>query len=128
MTKIYWGSECPENWSGDYPDDLKTIPEQTDFTKTASHYETLEFISKLAWKSEYMHIERMFITELRRQCPLVILANPRVTTPEEAKATGKPIVYLQGNIHPPEAEGKQGQYCLLHPERNSRMPSPVCSI
>ncbi len=60
MTKIYWGSECPENWNGDYPEDLKTVPEQTDYTKTASHYQTLEFISKLAWKSEYMHIERMF--------------------------------------------------------------------
>ncbi len=113
MTKIYWGSECPKNWYGDYPEDLKTVPERTDYTKTASHYQTLEFISKLAWKSEYMHIERMFITELRRQCPLVILSNPRVTTPEEAKATGKPIVYLQGNIHPPEAEGKESVLMVM---------------
>ena len=33
---------------------MKSVPELTDYTKTASHYETLEFISTLAWNSEYM--------------------------------------------------------------------------
>lgn len=113
MTKRYWGSDVPEGWTGDHPDELKTVPELTDFTKTANHYETLEFISKLAWRSEFMHIERMFISKLRRVCPLVILSNPRVTTPEEARATGKPLVYLQGNIHPPESEGKESVLMVM---------------
>jgi dipeptidyl-peptidase-4 len=113
LTKRYWGSEVPEGWTGGYSDKLKTIPEKTGFKKTASHYETLEFISTLAWNSEYIHIERMFVSKLRRVCPLVILSNPRVTTPQEAKASGKPIVYLQGNIHPPESEGKEAALMVM---------------
>ena len=113
MTKIYWDSQVPLDWTGDHPDELRTVPEESSFTRTASHIETLEFISKLAWRSEYIHIERLFISDLRRISPLVILSNPRVTTPEEAKETGKPIVYLQGNIHPPEAEGKESLLMLM---------------
>ena len=113
MKKIYWDSQVPPDWTGDHPDDLRTVPEVSNFTRTANHYETLEFISKLAWRSEYMHIERLFISDLRRVSQLVILSNPRVTTPEEAKATGKPIVYLQGNIHPPESEGKESLLMLM---------------
>lgn len=113
MTKIYWDSQVPLDWTGDHPDELRTVPEESSFTRTASHIEMLEFISKLAWRSEYIHIERLFISDLRRISPLVILSNPRVTTPEEAKETGKPIVYLQGNIHPPEAEGKESLLMLM---------------
>ncbi len=113
MTKIYWDSQIPPDWTGNHPDELRTVPEESSFTRTTNHQETLEFISKLAWRSEHIHIERLFISDLRRISPLVILSNPRVTTPEEAKETGKPIVYLQGNIHPPEAEGKEALLMLM---------------
>jgi hypothetical protein len=52
----------------------------------------LEYISKITWNSEFIHIERLFISDLRRISPLIILSNPRVTTPEEARASGKTIV------------------------------------
>ena len=113
MTKIYWDSQVPPDWTGNHPDELRTVPEESSFSRTTNHQETLEFISKLAWRSEHIHIERLFISDLRRISPLVILSNPRVTTPEEAKETGKPIVYLQGNIHPPEAEGKEALLILM---------------
>jgi dipeptidyl-peptidase-4 len=113
LTKIYWDSQVPPDWTGNHPDELRTISEKSSFTRTASHIETLDFISKLAWRSEFIHIERLFISDLRRISPLVILSNPRVTTPEEAKETGKPIIYLQGNIHPPEAEGKEALLMLM---------------
>jgi len=107
LDHIFWGSSVPEGWCGDWPVDLQTVPEKTEFTRTASHLEVLEYVSKLVWRSEYMHVERLFVSDLRRIAPLVVLSNPRVTSPEEADETGKPVVYLQGNIHPPEAEGKE---------------------
>jgi hypothetical protein len=113
MGKIYWDKEVPENWNGEWDTEFNTIPERTGYTRTATHMQMLEFISKLAWNSEYMHIERLFISDLRRVAPLIILSNPRVTTPEEAKETGKTIVYIQGNIHPSEAEGKEAVLMLL---------------
>jgi len=101
----------PEGWNGEWPDELLTTPEKTDYTRTSSHYEVLEFVSKLAWRNEYMHVERLFTSDLRRVAPLVVLSDPRVTKPEEV--SGKPVVYLQGNIHPPEAEGKESLLMLL---------------
>jgi hypothetical protein len=113
LGKIYWDKQVPQGWNGDYTRDYWTVPEKTDYKRTASHLQMLEFISNLLWHSEYMHIERLFISELRRVAPLVIVSNPRVKTPEEAHATGKTVVYIQGNIHPSEAEGKEAVLMLL---------------
>jgi hypothetical protein len=113
LKELFWGSQVPSNWRESYQEELLTIPELTDFTRTANHLESLEFISKLAWRTEYIHIERLFISDLRRVSPLIIISNPRVKTPEEAKKTGKPIVYLQGNIHPSEAEGKESLLMVI---------------
>jgi hypothetical protein len=105
--KIFWGKEVPENWNGIWSIDLNTIPEKTVWRKTASFLETCEYISELMWHTELIHVETLFATEMRRAAPLVVLSNPRVSTPEEAKKLGKPVVYLQGGIHPDEAEGKE---------------------
>ena len=113
MGKIYWDKEVPEGWNGEWSTEFTTIPEKTGYTRTTNHMDMLEFISKLVWNSEYMHIERLFISDLRRVAPLIILSKPRVTTPEEAKETGKTIVYIQGNIHPSEAEGKEAVLMLM---------------
>lgn len=113
MDNIFWGSSVPEGWGGDWPEELQTVPEKTGFTRTASFLDVLEYISKLVWCSEYIHVERLFVSDLRRIAPLVVLGNPRVTSPEEANETGKPVVYLQGNIHPPEAEGKEAVLMIM---------------
>ena len=42
----------------------------------------------------------------------MIFANPRVTTPAQAKASGKPVVFLLGNIHPPEPEAAEAMVLL----------------
>ncbi len=42
-----------------------------------------------------------------KKIPLVVLANPKVASPAEAKASGKPVLYIQGNIHSGEVEGKE---------------------
>jgi len=97
--KIYWGDEVPEKWNGLWPEKFQTIPEKTDFKKTTSSYEVLEFIDSLKWNSENLHVFTMFISELQRQCPVVVMSNPRITSPQEARKSGKPVIYLQGNIH-----------------------------
>jgi len=43
----------------------------------------------------------------------VIASRPLVRTPAEARATGKPIVYVQGNIHAGEVEGKEALQALI---------------
>jgi hypothetical protein len=48
-----------------------------------------------------------------KDIPLIVLANPQVTTPAQAKASGKPVIYIQGNIHAGEVEGKEALLMLL---------------
>ncbi len=112
-TKIYWGDEVPANWNGQWPENLQTVPEKTKYSRTTSTYEAHEFIDVMKWNSENLHVVNMFTSTLRKVSSAVVLANPRVTSPEEAKASGKPVIYLQGTIHPPESEGKEALLMLM---------------
>ncbi len=111
--KIYWGSEVPKEWNGKWPPEFQTVPEETNFNRTTSAYEVHEFINMLKWNSENVHVIKMFTSDLRRVCPVVVMANPHVTSVKEAKEGGKPVIYLQGNIHPPEAEGKEALLMIM---------------
>ncbi|HKZ37012.1 MAG TPA: M14 family metallopeptidase, partial [Chryseolinea sp.] len=48
-----------------------------------------------------------------KEIPVAILARPTVRTPEDAKASGKPVIYVQGNIHAGEVEGKEAVMMLM---------------
>lgn len=45
--------------------------------------------------------------------PLVIAARPMVASPADARRSGKPIIYIQGNIHAGEVEGKEAAQAVL---------------
>jgi hypothetical protein len=111
--KIYWGDSVPGGWNGNWPAKFLTVPEKTNYVRTTSSFEILEFIDMLRWSSDKVHVFNMFTSNQRKVCPVVVLANPRVTTPEEAIKSGKTVVYLQGNIHPPEAEAKEALLMLM---------------
>jgi hypothetical protein len=111
--KIYRGSDVPEGWNGNWPAELLTVPEKTDYARTTSSYEIHEFINTMKWNSENVHVVNMFVTTMRKVGSAMVLANPRVTSPEEAKASGKAVVYLQGDIHPgAETETKEALLML----------------
>jgi len=111
--KIYWGNDVPEGWNGEWEKKFLTVPEKTDYARTSSTYDILEFIDMLKWSSENVHVVNLYTSTLRKTCPAVVLAEPRVTSPREASESGKPVVYLQGNIHPPEAEAKEALLMLM---------------
>ena len=110
--KIFWGDEVPAGWNGTWPADLLTVPERTTWTRTVSTLQLHEWIAALKLKTEFLHVETMFVSPLRKAAPVMVLANPRVTTPAEARASGKPVVFLLGNIHPPESEAAEAMLML----------------
>jgi hypothetical protein len=110
--KIYWGDSVPKGWNGKWPSKLLTVPEKTNFERTALTMDVLEFIDALRWASDKVHVLSVYTSPLRKICPAIVLANPRVTSPEEAAKSGKTVVYLQGNIHPYEMEGKESLLIL----------------
>lgn len=109
---ILWGDDVPAGWNGKWTADLQTVPERTRWTRTVSTLQLHEWIAAFKLKTEFLHVETMFRSPLGKAAPVMILANPRVTTPAEAKASGKPVVFLLGNIHPPEAEAAEAMMML----------------
>jgi hypothetical protein len=86
---------------------LLTIPEKSNYEKTSTYAEVMSFINEIQKKSDFIHVEFMGTSKEEKDIPLVVLANPKITTPEEAKLSGKPVMYIQGNIHAGEVEGKE---------------------
>lgn len=105
--RIYWADEVPTNWNGAWSDDLRTVAERSSFTRTMNTLQLHEYISVLKWRSEHVHVVNMFTTPLGRIAPAVVLANPRVTTPQQARQSGKNVIFLMGNIHPDEPEAAE---------------------
>ena len=105
--RIYWGDEVPSGWNGRWPVELQTVPERTQFARTMSSLQLLEYIAVLKTRSERLHVVNMFISPRGKAAPAIVLANPRVTSPQQARASGKPVVFLFGNIHPPEPEAAE---------------------
>jgi hypothetical protein len=105
--KIYWADEVPPGWTGMWPAELQTVAERSRYTRTMSSLENIEFITALRGRSENIHVVNMFISPLRKAAPAMVLASPRVTSAQEARASGKAVVFLFGNIHPPESEAAE---------------------
>jgi dipeptidyl-peptidase-4 len=120
---IYWGDAVPANWNGQWPQELQTVPERTNFTRTMSTLQLHEYINELKWKSDRLHVLTMFTSPLRKVAPAMVLANPRVTSAQQAKASGKNVIFLLGNIHPPEPEAAEAllmvaRDLLIGPRKN----------
>ena len=110
--KIYWGDDVPPGWTGKWSADLLTVAERSKYTRTMTSLQNLEFITALRSKSDNLHVVNMFISPLKKAAPAIVIANPRVTSAQQARASGKPVVFLFGNIHPPESEAAEALHMV----------------
>jgi len=90
-------------WSSD----LITTPEKSNYQKTSSYGEVMSFINIIQSTSSLVHLEFMGKSKEGKDIPVVVMANPKVSSPQEAVASGKPVMYIQANIHAGEVEGKE---------------------
>jgi len=95
------------------PDALWTRPESTNYMETSLNADVISFIDALQKVSPLVTVETMATTRIGNPLKLVILANPAISSPQEAKASGKPVIYIQGNIHAGEVEGKEASMQLM---------------
>ncbi|MEZ5492935.1 MAG: M14 family metallopeptidase [Gammaproteobacteria bacterium] len=96
-----------------FDESMMTVPERTAYGRTSTHEEVLQTIDSLVQGIDLVHRETMLVTTGGREIPLLIVADPPVTSPAEARASGKPVIYIQGNIHGGEVEGKEAILILL---------------
>ena len=105
--RLYWADEVPVGWTGTWPSELQTIPERTAYARTMTSVQLLEWITALKAKTDRLHVVNMFTSPMRKVAPAMVLSNPRVTSAQQARTSGKPVVFLFGNIHPPEPEAAE---------------------
>jgi hypothetical protein len=90
--------------SGDLP---KTRAELTNYEETTRYEEVLSFITELQKRSPLLRLESFGKSEEGRQLPLMIFSDMPISSPRDARASGKPIVFIMANIHAGEVEGKE---------------------
>src|SRR5262245_17469351 len=88
-------------------DQLKSRAELTNYEETSHYEDVMRFIGELQKRTDKLRVESFGKTEESRDLPLMIFADPPVTQPREARASGKPVVFVQANIHAGEVEGKE---------------------
>jgi hypothetical protein len=91
----------------------QTSAERSSFTQTSSHSDVVAFLDSLQRLGAGIRVGRLGVSSQGRMLPYVIAARPLVDGPAEALRGGKPIVYVQGNIHAGEVEGKEAALMLL---------------
>ncbi|MBV9773383.1 MAG: peptidase M14 [Gemmatimonadetes bacterium] len=93
---------------------LRTRAERTDYRETSRYDEVVAFMQAVAKADpQMMHLTTFGYTFEGRPLPLMVWGRVRDATPEAVRATGLTRVYVQGNIHAGEVEGKEAMLELL---------------
>jgi zinc carboxypeptidase len=90
-----------------------TRPERTNFAETSHYDDVIAFIDSLKTLGAKIEIGSVGTTALGRRLPYVIASRPLITSPAEARRLGRPVAYIQANIHSGEVEGKEAMLSLL---------------
>jgi hypothetical protein len=91
---------------------MLTRPERTNYQETSSYDDVLSFMKAMAAASPQIHLTTYGYTYEGRPMPLAVIGAPDAT-PEAVLKTKKTRVYIQGDIHAGEVEGKEAALWLL---------------
>ncbi|MEZ0327586.1 MAG: M14 family metallopeptidase [Fimbriimonas sp.] len=90
-----------------------TRAERTNYLETSHHADVLDFLRRLQLAGAPVSVQMMGKSAEGREMPLAIASFPPVASPAEARRLGKPIVFVQANIHAGEVEGKEAIQAVL---------------
>jgi hypothetical protein len=90
-----------------WPQSVMTTPELTNYQETSTYADVMKVLSALDAQSDLLHLDEMGESPEGKKIPLAIMANPGISSVKEARESGKPVIYIQGNIHSGEVEGKE---------------------
>lgn len=88
-------------------DDLLTVAEKSGYTETATYAEVMTLATAIADSADHINLIEMGTTLEGRAIPILLLANPPITTAEEARESGKLLIFAFANIHAGEVCGKE---------------------
>ncbi|MDI9238684.1 M14 family metallopeptidase [Lysobacter sp. LF1] len=90
------------------PPPLLTRAEATQYAETSRHTDVMAFVKGLVDLGDpRLHVGDFGKTPEGRELPLLVLSGSGVRTPQEARASDKPVVLVLCGIHAGEVEGKE---------------------
>ena len=91
-----------------------TRPERTAHRETSRYDDVMAFVREVDAKSPKIHVTSFGYTFEGKSLPLVVVGEGLADASADAvKKSGKTRVYIQGNIHGGEVEGKEAVQMLL---------------
>jgi hypothetical protein len=90
-----------------------TRAERTEYRETSSYADVLGFLDSLRALGAPIAVDTLGLSPAGRPVPYVVASRPLPAGPAEARRSGKPVIYLQANIHAGEVEGKEAAQMLL---------------
>jgi hypothetical protein len=105
-----------------------TRAERTNFTETSRYEDVGLFLDSLKLLGAKIHKASMGKTALGRDLWYAIASRPLITSPAEARRLGRPVAYIQGNIHSGEVEGKEASLALLRDLIQDPRPNVLDSL
>jgi hypothetical protein len=106
----------------------RTQAERTGYLETSSHASVQAFLDSLVRPGRPVVKGVMGQTTEGRDLTYVIVSRPLFGTPEAARQSGRPIVFVQGNIHSGEVEGKEALQALVRDLLLDARPNVLDSI
>lgn len=93
---------------------LLTTPERTDWVETSRYHEVVEFLEVVAEADPRMHMRTFGYSMEGRPLPMVVVGTGlRDGSAAAVHGSGKLRVWIQGNIHAGEVEGKEAMQRML---------------
>jgi predicted deacylase len=91
----------------------RTGAEVANFERHTSHAELMDFLYEVQSRTDRMRIRPIAVTNEGREMPLVMLGAPPTATPATAFFSGKPLIFITGNVHGGERAGREGTLQLI---------------
>ena len=91
----------------------RTVPERTGYVETSRYADVTSFLERVAAASPAIRLGTLGYTTEGRAIPLAIVSRDGLADAAAVRGSGRVVVYIQGNIHAGEVEGKEAAQVLL---------------
>jgi len=90
-----------------------TRPEKSNYEETSRYQDVMDFIDALKIDGKKLKQTTLGYSTQGKRLPMIVYGDVTDTKPETIRKSGKLVVYIQGNIHAGEVEGKEAMLELL---------------
>lgn len=91
---------------------LLTTAERTNYDSTSAYQDVMHFIDELQKRSDIIRVETIATSTEGRKVPMMVIGNPLPKSVDELADDDRIVVYIEGNIHAGEVEGKEATQML----------------